>query len=136
VEDARERIVRERLREQPRLEAEHQDGGSWAEKEAKPVACVSPGQRGDGIAFRLPSKLVPVQGNDEEVFDVLADSDSKCEWSAPGISPKACSPLPVRAPHWRDGVEHERKRVHTKLPQVLVLVSMTLLQDGNLSELG
>lgn len=69
------------------------------------------------VSFRLASKFVTVQRNDEEILDILADD------------------LAVVSPEGRDGIEDKREGVQTNIPKLLITVSNVLIQGGDLRKL-
>lgn len=66
------------------------------------------GQGGQDVPFSFPRELISVKGNNKEIADIFADG------------------FAVVAPEGRNCVEQECKCVHTKVPELLVLVSVAL----------
>ncbi len=68
----------------------------------------------DEVSFGLAGEFVAVQGNDEEVLDVLADD------------------LAVVPPEGRNGIKDKRERVQTNVPKLLITISNVLFERGDL----
>ena len=84
------------------------------EGQATPVAKRAARELLDGVSFRLASEFVPVQGNDEEVLNVLADD------------------LAIVPPEWRNGIEDKCEGIQTNIPKLLIMISNIFIQGGDL----
>ena len=63
--------------------------------------------------FCFTRELIPVEGDDKKVPDVFPDGFAIC-------SPEGCH-----------AVEDDGKRVHAKLPELLILILETFFQTNN-----
>lgn len=107
-------------RQRPRsAHLKNSDGKTEKGKEgqANPVAKRATRELFNRVSFRLASKFVTVQRNDEEILDILADD------------------LAVVSPEGRDGIEDKREGVQTNIPKLLITVSNVLIQGGDLRKL-
>jgi hypothetical protein len=74
------------------------------EEEYKPVADGAARKRRNIVPLRLSRELVPIPGYNKKIYNVFADGS------------------PIIPPNWRNVVEDERQSVHSKLPDMLVLI--------------
>lgn len=69
------------------------------------------------VPLWFPSELIAVEGNDEKILHVFSYG------------------FPICAPEWSDSVQNDSQRVQAELPQLLILILVTLFQGNDLRKL-
>lgn len=99
------------------LEQSETDAEGKEEQKGDPMAQRPSRGMGNGVSLGLTRELVPVPRDDQEITDVVANLS------------------PIYSPKGNDGIEEQRQRLHTKVPERFISISVTLLQSSNIGEL-